>query len=119
VVDDEPSVRRYISAILQQDDFETLEAEGGIQGLQLVRDLGDSVDLVVSDIQMPGGDGLSLAQAVKAAFPTIPIILVSGREQPDGEYDGFVQKPFDSKSLLEAVRNAVAHRVGPVESGHH
>jgi two-component system C4-dicarboxylate transport response regulator DctD len=112
VVDDDPSVRRFITTILRLEDFETVEAEGGNQGLELVRDLGESVDLIVSDIQMPRGDGLSLARAVKESFPSIPIILVSGRAAPEGEYDGFVQKPFASQELLETVRTVVANKVG-------
>jgi CheY-like chemotaxis protein len=49
VVDDEPFVQRYISTILQREHFRTLEAEDGAQALQLVRELGGGVDLIVSD----------------------------------------------------------------------
>src|SRR5690242_6398777 len=104
VVDDEPSVRQLITGILQLEDFETVEADGGVEALEVVRDLGESVDLLISDVQMPKGDGLHLARTVKAEFPSIPILLVSGRARPDGEYDAFVQKPFAAQKLLETIR---------------
>jgi CheY-like chemotaxis protein len=57
VVDDEPSVRNFIRAVLRSDGFQTIEAENGVQALELMRKLGTGVDLLVSDIQMPKMDG--------------------------------------------------------------
>jgi two-component system, cell cycle sensor histidine kinase and response regulator CckA len=107
VVDDEPSVRRYVSTILQREDFQTLEAEGGTHALQIVEELGGGVDLIVSDIQMPNGDGLSLAHAVKHSFPDVPLILVSGNSTLDGNFE-FLQKPFVPATL--AVRKLFARK---------
>jgi two-component system cell cycle sensor histidine kinase/response regulator CckA len=103
VVDDEPSVRRYMSTILQREDFRTLEAQDGAHALQIVQELGGGVDLIVSDIQMPNGDGLSFAQAIKATFPAVPVILVSGNARPDADFE-FVKKPFLPATLLSVVR---------------
>jgi len=64
VVDDEASVRSFISAILRRDDFQTVEAEDGAQALRFLRELEGDVVLIVSDIDMPNGDGLTLARAV-------------------------------------------------------
>src|SRR5579872_6334588 len=93
VVDDEPSVRSYITAILQQENFTTLEAENGSHGLQIVQERDGDLDLIVSDIQMPNGDGLSLAHAVQESYPAVPVILISGQVNPEGSFE-FVQKPF-------------------------
>jgi two-component system cell cycle sensor histidine kinase/response regulator CckA len=109
VVDDEPSVRRYVSTILQREDFRTLEAENGAHALQIVHELDGGLDLIVSDIQMPDGDGLSLAQAVGKYFPDVPVILVSGNRKPDAHFE-FVQKPFLPATLMKAVRKVFAHR---------
>jgi CheY-like chemotaxis protein len=103
VVDDESSVRRYVSTILQREEFRTLEAEDGTHALQIVQELGGGVDLIVSDVQMPNGDGLTLAQAIKGAFPTVPVILVSGNTRPDADFE-FVRKPFLPATLLSVVR---------------
>src|SRR5258708_4910684 len=92
VVDDEASIRKYVSAILQLEHFQTVEAENGCDGLQIVCDLGNDLELVVSDIQMPNCDGLTFAHAVKEAFPAVPVILISGGAEPNTEVDAFVQK---------------------------
>ena len=65
VFDDEPSIRRYVSTILQREEFRTLEAEDGAQALQIIQELDGSVDLIVSDIQMPNVDGLTLARTIR------------------------------------------------------
>ena len=109
VVDDEPSVRRYVSAILQREHFETLEAEDGAHGLQVVNQLGGGVDLIVSDIQMPNMDGVTFAHAVKNSFPDMPVILVSGYSEADGGFE-FVEKPFSPGALMKAVRNVLRRK---------
>jgi two-component system cell cycle sensor histidine kinase/response regulator CckA len=107
VVDDEPAVRRYVIAILQSENFLTLEAEDGAQALQMVRELDGDVDLIVSDIQMPNVDGLNLANAVKKSFPAVPVILVSGNGRPDAGFE-FVKKPFLPATLIGVVRKLFA-----------
>ena len=107
VVDDEPSVRKFISAILQRENFQTVEAGDGAHGLRIVQELGDEVALIVSDIHMPNGDGVAFAQAVKAEFPAVPIILVSGQAERHPEF-GFIRNPFLPSALLNAVREIVA-----------
>jgi CheY-like chemotaxis protein len=107
VVDDEPAVRRYIATILQQEDFQTVEAEDGVHGLEIVRELGDGVALVISDIEMSGMDGLALARNVKESHPMIPIVLVSGQANPGNGFE-FVQKPFPPGTLLKAVETVMA-----------
>jgi CheY-like chemotaxis protein len=112
VVDDEPFVRGYISTILQREQFRTLEAEDGAQALQIVQELGGGVDLIVSDIQMPNGNGLSFVQVIKQSFPTVPIILISGNTHPDPDSNfEFVKKPFLPAALMSAVWKLVAHSV--------
>ena len=107
IVDDEQSIRTYITVVLQGGGFLTLEAENGIQALELVRELGSDLDLLVSDIQMPQMDGITLACALRAEFPSVPLILVSGyaelsQANLDAEFE-FVQKPFSPATLLTIV----------------
>jgi two-component system chemotaxis response regulator CheY len=107
VLDDEPSVRKFISAILQRENFQTVEAGDGAHGLRIVQELGHEVALIVSDIHMPNGDGVAFAQAVRAEFTAVPIIWVSGQAEPHPEF-GFIRKPFQPSALLNAVREVVA-----------
>jgi CheY-like chemotaxis protein len=112
IVDDEPSVRDFIIAVLQSDGFQTIEAENGVHALELVNKLGGAVDLLVSDIKMPLMDGITLACSVRAEFPAIPIILVSGYAEieqaklPDTGFE-FVQIPFHPATLLSAVKKVM------------
>jgi two-component system, cell cycle sensor histidine kinase and response regulator CckA len=67
---------------------------------------------VVSDIQMPNCDGLSLARVIKQLFPTVPVILVSGNMFPDADSDfEFVKKPFPPAALMSVVRKLVTHSI--------
>jgi DNA-binding NtrC family response regulator len=92
--------------ILEREGFYTLEAEGGNPALEIVEMLRGSIDLIVTDIQMPDGDGLSFANAVREKFPAVPTILVSGGPRPDTAFE-FVEKPFASAALVQVVRKLV------------
>jgi CheY-like chemotaxis protein len=107
VVDDEPKIRAYINAVLRREFFETLEAEGGNQALEMVNVAGGAIDLIVTDLQMPKGDGLSFANAVRKTFPAIPIVLLSGHTKPDTVFE-FVEKPFAADTLAQVIRKLVA-----------
>ena len=108
VVDDDAEIRAYIQEILQREGFETLEAEGGNAALEIVKMLGGRLDLIVTDIQMPQGDGLSFANAVTKVFPSVPVILVSVRTRPDTDFE-FVEKPFGFATLMRAVRKFITN----------
>ena len=111
IVDDESSVRAYVKAILEREQFQAIEAEDGIQALRLVEKLGEVLDLIVSDINMPNGDGVTFVCSVRESFPVLPIILISGyadhelQWHPSTSFE-FVQKPFFPPALLRAVENA-------------
>lgn len=97
--------------ILERNQFQVIEAENGIQAADTVQKLGDAIDLIVSDIRMPGGDGITFACAVRESFPLLPIILVSGYAEPPWKrYPStsfvFVPKPFLPATLLSAVTKA-------------
>jgi len=109
VVDDDHSIRVFMKMVLEREQFETLEAECGEGALEIVKGLGGSIDLIVTDIQMPNGDGLTLAFAVRKLFPSVPIVLVSGCVRPDTGFD-FLEKPFTSAALATAVRRIIASK---------
>jgi two-component system, cell cycle response regulator CpdR len=103
VVDDDSSIRAFVKTVLQQEQFETLEADGGRPALELVRTLESSIDLIISDIQMAKGDGLAFASAARELCPSAVIILISGYACPDDRFE-FVQKPFTWQTLANTVR---------------
>jgi len=111
IVDDDSSVRTYVKEVLERQQFQTIETEDGIQGLRMAEKLGDALDLIVSDLRMPGGDGLTFAWSVRESFPTLPIVIMSGNgesgqpKRPTISFE-FLQKPFVPAALLTAIENA-------------
>lgn len=100
-----------MTLLQREEHFEALEADGGRRALEIMKTLGDAVDLIVSDVQMPGGDGVSFARSVRDLFADLPIILVSGAPRPPGALEfEFVEKPFAPHELLQVVRRVLAQR---------
>jgi DNA-binding NtrC family response regulator len=113
IVDDEPSIRAYLKAILQTEGFEGLEADDAPKAFRLIQKLNGGLDLVVTDVNMPGDmDGLDLAYAIRDAFPAIRVIVMSGyslpgpTKRPLGEFV-FLEKPFKPETILNAVKKTV------------
>jgi len=114
IVDDDPVIRAYLKAVLRNEHYRMLEAENAPQAFKIVQGLNGGLDLIVSDVNMPGDmDGIDLAYAVRNAFPAVPVLLVSGfagtkpAAQPLGEFP-LIQKPLTPAAVLEAVRRAAS-----------
>jgi len=107
IVDDDPAIRDYIKAILEREGFVTLEADGGRRALEIIEVIGARIGLLITDIQMPDGDGETLATEVRQRFPRMPILLASGRVRPDGPFE-FLEKPFSWAAMQNAVQRLVA-----------
>jgi DNA-binding NtrC family response regulator len=113
LVDDEPSIRTFLRAILERERFNCLEAEDATRALRIAQKLGGRIDLIISDIKMPGEmDGLDLAHSIRNTYPDLPVILISGYTEEDvlqrssGVFQ-FIQKPFVPETILRAARKAV------------
>jgi DNA-binding NtrC family response regulator len=112
VVDDEPNVRRVLATLLEQAGMAVTRAESGEQALDLVR--AQDPDLVLTDLAMPGMDGLALLSRLRASFPEIPVVLLTAHgtvanaveAMKRGAHD-FLTKPFDRAQVLEVVRAAL------------
>jgi DNA-binding NtrC family response regulator len=105
VVDDDSSIRSFVRAILLAEGFQALDAQDGQQALEIVRASGGGVDLMISDIQMPGRDGIGLAREVMQVFPAVAIILMSGHPAPECDFR-FIQKPFSWMEMRGMIRRA-------------
>ena len=108
MIDDDPIVRRFISSVLGASGFEVLEATDAKQALVAFYAVGSAVDLVITDIRMPGIDGCELARMLLATDRTLPILLVSGSHSESAASFPFLQKPFTSALLLHALREMLA-----------
>jgi len=110
IVESEPTERDFVKNILNREGFQTIETEDGIQALNLVQRLGDALDLIVSEIGMPDGDGVTFVCAVRESFSTLPIILMlklaeSAPTHSTTSFE-FLQKPFVPADLQNAIANA-------------
>ena len=111
-VEDEPEILDVIRAVLTHAGHTVVTAASGREALELFS--REAVDLVVTDLGMPGMTGLVLAGELKSRRP-VPIILLTGwAEELDdhvGPVDVIVAKPFNRERLLEAIARAVPDRV--------
>jgi CheY-like chemotaxis protein len=114
VVDDEPLVRRTLVRPLERAEFTVREAEDGLAALQVLRE-DSSVCVVVSDVLMPGMDGITLARHVQER--NIPVILVSGYADMVSNDNQLgvpmLAKPFSAKELVALVRREAARNTLP------
>ena len=112
IVDDEMPILKLVTRILATDNYDISTANSGEAAAELITKPDFSgVDLLVTDLLMPGMDGRQLANIVRQRFPKARVLYVTGfadtlftglQELGDGE--SFVEKPFGTDGLLEATR---------------
>jgi putative two-component system response regulator len=112
VIDDEEVIRRVIVEILRDAGHDAVGVATAEDGLERLGN--DELDLVVSDVVMPGVSGLELLGEVRRRRPSLPVILVTGAgthtmvtDALTGGADGFVTKPFSHDELRKAVSTAL------------
>ena len=105
VVDDDALVREVTVAILADAGHVVHEAADGLSALAHLDQAGPP-DLLITDINMPRMDGLELAGEVRGRWPSLPVLLVTGRPQPPGRFP-CMTKPFGWSALLAAVGRVV------------
>src|SRR5215475_3033340 len=114
VVDDDSGLRESLRVILE-DEFEVLDVPDGVQALEVVRSY--QVDLVLLDIRMPGMDGISVLESVKALDEQTEVILVTAVKEVRsavaamklGAFD-YLTKPFEEEEVLSASGRALEKR---------
>ncbi|MCH7925484.1 MAG: response regulator [Planctomycetes bacterium] len=114
VCEDEPSVRKVTSQILRNAGYEVLEAKDGDQALEMVRAACQPIDVLVTDLVMPGMNGQELSERARSESPRLQTVFVSGYASTAVNFDlsneqkqAFLRKPFESVDLLKIVRTAV------------
>ena len=112
IVDDELPILKLVTRILATDNYEIASAQSGEAAADLVAapDFG-GLDLLVTDLMMPGMNGRQLGVLVRQRFPNVRILYVTGFAdtlfqdlQELGEGESFIEKPFGTEGLLEATR---------------
>jgi two-component system, NtrC family, response regulator AtoC len=118
VVDDEPNLRKVLGALLQQAGNEVVTEPDGESGLARVKSSPrGTFDVVISDLRMPGMDGMQLLKALVEEDPGLPVIILTAHGTVDtaveavksGAFD-FLEKPFDRDQIDKILSKAVATR---------
>ena len=110
VAEDHALVRDGISSLLEAAGFEVVgQAGDGIEALEAIDQL--LPDLVLMDISMPGMDGLEALRQIKAAYPTVKVVMLTVSEEDEdlfaalrGGADGYLLKSLDTSSFVESLR---------------
>lgn len=114
VVDDEPNYLIILSELLRDEGYEVFTAPNGKEGLAIVQEV--DLDLVITDMQMPGMDGLQLLDKIKEGNEHLPVIMITAFAEVEkavaamqaGAYN-YLSKPFSNDELLINVNKAVHH----------
>jgi PAS domain S-box-containing protein len=117
LVEDERLVRSTVRRLLERHGYHVLEAANGQDALTLISTRGAEVNLVLSDMVMPGMSGMELVGRVRALLPALPVLLMTGYTEEaitragDRPLDEqIIEKPFSLHTMLEKVRWALAHK---------
>jgi len=109
IVDDDPRLIESLENLLESAGYATrsFSSAGSLLASGLT-----GIDLLITDIGMPGMDGFELRDVVKKARPELPVFLVTGRHEIADQHrargiSGFFRKPFDAPALLAAIANAL------------
>jgi two-component system response regulator AtoC len=115
VADDEPNLRRVLTAQLVRDGFEVHPAEDGAEALRLLAE--HHIDVVITDLRMPKIDGMELLKRIVADYPDVPVIMITAHGTVNtavealklGAFD-YVTKPFDRTEFQRVVAKAARSR---------
>lgn len=107
LVDDDAAVRETSAEMLQDLGYAVVQAADGTEALGVL-DRHDDVDVMVTDVRMPGISGLELSDIASRRFSDLKIILISGYFLPQPIKWRFLQKPFRSRDLDGAIRAELA-----------
>ena len=114
IIEDTEFMKKLISDVLKEADYEVVTASSGEEGLQKVRE--EKPDLVLLDVVMPGMDGFEVCKILRddESNNLMPIIMLTAQENEDDKLEGlelgaddYIIKPFNSRELVSRVRNTL------------
>jgi two-component system response regulator (stage 0 sporulation protein F) len=112
VIDDQPAIRRLITDILTEAGYQTIEADGGTEGIAAFEQY--SPFLIVTDMVMADGEGVETIRELRRRAPDVPILATSGlgdlylRLAISAGASGVLEKPFDNDVLLARVNKLLS-----------
>jgi CheY-like chemotaxis protein len=120
LVEDEESVRELVRLTLASRGYNVLEAENGESGLRIAESFKEHIDILITDVVMPGFGGRELARKLLLLRPSISVLYLSGYTEDAvvtqgalGPRTAFLQKPFTLQNLAKKVREVLLSRSVP------
>ncbi len=117
LVEDEESVRQLVRETLESKGYNILEADNGDAALQIVADYSGKIDMLITDVVMPGMSGRELSAKLCASYPQTKVLYLSGYTEDAIVHEGvidpdtaFLQKPFTLQALSRKVREVMGER---------
>jgi DNA-binding response OmpR family regulator len=118
LVDDEDAVQKLLTYPLEKEGFRVIQARDGEEALE--RFAAERVDLVVLDIMLPKLDGLEVCKRLRASSPTVPIIMLTARDDELDKVlglelgaDDYITKPFSIREFRSRVRALLRRAAAP------
>ena len=120
VADDEQNLRRVLVAMLKREGHDVVQAASGVEAMERLAD----VDVVITDLRMPGADGMDVLRTASRTYPHIPVIMITAYGSVGqaveaikaGAFD-YIEKPFEHESIRtiveKAIGQAAANRMAP------
>src|SRR5688500_15251553 len=125
VADDEPNLRRVLTAMLRRDGHEVIQATDGAEAISMLGvHQAPDVDVVITDLRMPTVDGMEVLRHAARNAPQVPVIMItaygSGGQAVEaikaGEFD-YIEKPVEQDQIRtivdKAVKQSIANRAAP------
>ena len=117
VADDDPLVRNLVTLLMQEDGHFVLSAADGHEGLQLSRQYPETIDLVITAVEMPRLNGTDLCAHLRKERPGIKMLIMSGADISEIVNQNvnlpFLPKPFDGQTLRAKVRTVLGVPLQP------
>jgi DNA-binding NtrC family response regulator len=121
VVDDEEVIREGMRRILSAEGFHVDTSASGRTAIEKIQER--DFDVVITDLKMPGMDGIEVLKAIKILQPEVPVIIITGYSTVDTAVDAmkngafdYIAKPFTSDLIIDKVQKAIDHKTSVMES---
>ena len=113
IVDDEKNYPTILGEVIREEGFEPLTASSGLIALDILR--SEPIDLILTDVMMPGMDGIELLAQIKELDPTLPVMVMTAHGSVERAVEAmqkgaftYILKPFDNETLVAHIRKAIA-----------
>jgi two-component system cell cycle sensor histidine kinase/response regulator CckA len=120
LVEDEAPVRMFSSYALTNKGYKIVEASSGEEALEVMKNQGEDIDIIITDVIMPGMNGPSLISKIQTNYPKVKVIFISGYAEEafsdaygvenDNDFN-FLSKPFTLQQLVAKVKDVLEMKI--------